>query len=43
MSERLAAEGMIGPADLDLLQRSDDPAEVVEIVKAGTSLQSLGD
>jgi uncharacterized protein (TIGR00730 family) len=41
MRERLAGDAMIGPADLDLLRRSDDPAEVVEIVKAGASLQAL--
>jgi uncharacterized protein (TIGR00730 family) len=42
MQERLAGDGMIGPADLDLLRQSDDPGEVVEIVKAGASLQALG-
>jgi uncharacterized protein (TIGR00730 family) len=30
---RLLADGMIAPGDLDLLQVTDDPGEVVEIVK----------
>jgi uncharacterized protein (TIGR00730 family) len=30
---RLLADGMIAPGDLDLLQLTDDPGEVVEIVK----------
>jgi uncharacterized protein (TIGR00730 family) len=41
MSERLAGEGNIGPRDLELLSKSDDPAEVVEIVKAGASRQAV--
>ena len=32
--ERLAGEGKISPEDLDLLQVSDDPAAIVEIVRA---------
>ena len=39
MRERLEAEGMISPADLDLVQCTDDPAEVVEIVAAGAERQ----
>jgi uncharacterized protein (TIGR00730 family) len=32
----LSAEGMISPGDLDLMQVTDDPAEVVRIVKEGS-------
>jgi uncharacterized protein (TIGR00730 family) len=39
MRERLAGEGMISPGDIDLLQCTDDPAEVVEIVEAGARRQ----
>jgi uncharacterized protein (TIGR00730 family) len=41
VEERLLGDGMIGPGDLDLLRRSDDPAEVVEIVKASVSSERL--
>jgi uncharacterized protein (TIGR00730 family) len=41
MDQRLAREGKIGPADLALLHCSDEPAEVVEIVKAGAALQAV--
>ena len=34
--ERLVAEGMIAPEDLDLISVTDDPAEVVRIVKEGS-------
>ena len=34
MKEKLLGEGMISPEDLDLLQVTDDPKRVVEIVKA---------
>jgi uncharacterized protein (TIGR00730 family) len=37
--ERLEAEGMISPDDLDLVQCTDDPAEVVAIVAAGAERQ----
>jgi uncharacterized protein (TIGR00730 family) len=37
--ERLAGEGMISPGDLDLLQCTDDPDEVVAIVEAGARRQ----
>jgi uncharacterized protein (TIGR00730 family) len=40
MDGRLVAEGKIAPADVELLQTTDDPAEVVQIVKAGASLQA---
>ena len=39
--ERLVREGKIARADLELLRASDDPAEVVELVTAGASRQSL--
>jgi uncharacterized protein (TIGR00730 family) len=38
--ERLAGEGMIAPEDLALMHVCDDPARVVEIVKAGALLQA---
>jgi uncharacterized protein (TIGR00730 family) len=41
VGERVAGEGKIAPADLELVQQSDEPAEVVEIVKAGASLQAV--
>ena len=34
--ERLAADGMISPGDLDLISVTDDPEEVVRIVKEGS-------
>lgn len=34
--ERLAAQGMISPADVDLISVTDDPEEVVRIVKEGS-------
>jgi uncharacterized protein (TIGR00730 family) len=37
--ERLAGEGMISPGDLDLLTVTDDPGEIVRIVKAGAERQ----
>jgi uncharacterized protein (TIGR00730 family) len=39
--ECLAREGKIAAGDLELLRTSDDPAEVVELVTAGASRQSL--
>jgi uncharacterized protein (TIGR00730 family) len=42
IGERLVGEGKIVPADLDLLQPSEDPAEVVALVKAGASRQAVG-
>jgi uncharacterized protein (TIGR00730 family) len=39
MRERLEAEGMISPADLGLVQCTDDPAEVVQVVAAGAERQ----
>ena len=41
IEERPLREGKIGPADLELLSRSDDPDEVVEIVRSGASLQAV--
>ena len=37
--ERLAAEAMIAPDDLDLMQCTDDPDEVVAIIEAGARRQ----
>jgi hypothetical protein len=34
MKERLAAEGMIGPNDLDLVQVYDEPQQVVDAIFA---------
>jgi uncharacterized protein (TIGR00730 family) len=39
MRERVAAEAMISPGDLELLRCTDDPAEVVEIVERGAARQ----
>jgi uncharacterized protein (TIGR00730 family) len=39
---RLAAEGKIAPDDLELVRVSDDPAEVVELVRAGATAQAVG-
>ncbi|MDQ3935138.1 MAG: TIGR00730 family Rossman fold protein [Actinomycetota bacterium] len=41
MRDRLAAEGKIDPADLELLQLSDDPDEVASIVWSGALAQGL--
>jgi uncharacterized protein (TIGR00730 family) len=41
LRERVAAEGRIAPGDLDLISTTDDPAEVVELVRAGASRQGL--
>jgi uncharacterized protein (TIGR00730 family) len=41
MRERLAAEGKIAPTDVELLEVSDDPDEVVELVRAGAQGQGL--
>jgi uncharacterized protein (TIGR00730 family) len=41
MRDRLAAEGMVAPGDLELLHCTDDPAEVVAIVEAGAAGQGL--
>jgi uncharacterized protein (TIGR00730 family) len=41
LRERVAAEGMIAPADLDLLQTTDDPGEVVALVRRGAERQGL--
>jgi uncharacterized protein (TIGR00730 family) len=40
LRERMLREGKIGAADLDLLQLTDDPAEVLEIVSAATHRQA---
>ena len=42
LRERLAAEGKIAAADLDLVRVTDDPAEVVAIVRAGADRQGMG-
>jgi uncharacterized protein (TIGR00730 family) len=39
MRERLVAEGMVKPADIDLMRCTDDPDEVVAIVEAGARRQ----
>jgi uncharacterized protein (TIGR00730 family) len=39
---RLAAEGKIAADDLELVRVSDDPAEVVELVRAGATAQAVG-
>jgi uncharacterized protein (TIGR00730 family) len=39
--QRLAGERMIAAGDLELMRVCDDPAEVVEIVRAGASLQGF--
>jgi uncharacterized protein (TIGR00730 family) len=38
--ERMLGEGKIGPADLDLLEVTDDPAKVLTIVSAATHRQA---
>jgi uncharacterized protein (TIGR00730 family) len=39
IQERLVGDGMISPADLELIQVTDDPDEVVRIVSAGVARQ----
>ena len=39
--ERLVADGMIAPADVDLVTVCDDPAAIVELVRAGAERQGL--
>jgi uncharacterized protein (TIGR00730 family) len=41
MEDRLVGEGKIAPEDRELLRLAGDPAEVVEIVRAGASLQAV--
>ena len=41
LRERLAAEATIAPADLDLFASTDDPDEVVAIVRRGAERQGL--
>ncbi len=41
LRERLAADALIAPADLDLLTTTDDPDEVVGVVKRGAERQGL--
>jgi uncharacterized protein (TIGR00730 family) len=41
MRERLVADGMIAPSDLDLLTVTDDPDEVVARVRAGAQRQGI--
>ena len=41
LRDRLAADGMIAPADLDLLTATDDPDEVVALVRAGAQRQGI--
>jgi len=39
--ERLAAQGFVSPADMDLLRLTDDDEEVVELVARGAALQGV--
>jgi uncharacterized protein (TIGR00730 family) len=41
MRERLVADGMIAPSDLDLMTVTDDPDEVVARVRAGARRQGI--
>jgi uncharacterized protein (TIGR00730 family) len=41
MRERLAGEQMVKPADLDLIQTTDDPAEAVALVRDGAERQGM--
>jgi uncharacterized protein (TIGR00730 family) len=41
LRDRLAADGMISAADLDLFAATDDPDEVVALVRAGATRQGL--
>jgi hypothetical protein len=41
LRDRLAADAMISPADLELFTATDDPDEVVALVRAGARRQGL--
>ncbi len=41
LRERMAAEGNVAPADLELMQTTDDPDEVVALARAGAEGQGL--
>jgi uncharacterized protein (TIGR00730 family) len=41
MRDRLASENMIAPADLDLIQTTDDPVEAVALVLTGAKRQGM--
>ena len=41
MRDRLAAEHMIAPTDLDLMCTTDDPAEAVARVRTGAQRQGM--
>jgi hypothetical protein len=41
LGERLLADGMIAPSDLDLITVTDDPDEVVARVRAGARRQGI--
>jgi uncharacterized protein (TIGR00730 family) len=41
MRDKLAAERVIAPDDLDLLRTTDDPAEAVALVRAGAQRQGM--
>lgn len=43
MRERMVADGMIAPGDLDLMRCTDDVGEVVAIVEAGAERQGRGE
>jgi uncharacterized protein (TIGR00730 family) len=41
LRDRVAAEALIAPADLDLVKTTDDPDEVVAVVREGATRQGL--
>jgi uncharacterized protein (TIGR00730 family) len=41
LRDRVVAEGLIAPTDLDLFTTTDDPDEVVEVVRRGAERQGL--
>ena len=41
MRDRLAGDRMVAPADLDLVRTTDEPAEVVALVRAGAERQGM--
>ena len=41
MRERMLKDAKVGPGDLDLMQVTDDPREVVEVICAGAEHQGL--
>jgi len=41
MRERMLKDAKVGPGDLDLMQVTDDPREVVDVICAGAERQGL--